>query len=54
MGVKGHLQLGDVSIGGQQMRTELGGPLVSKWDLLFGIAIMAIGALVLIVAGLFA
>jgi hypothetical protein len=36
------------------MSTKLGGPLVSKGDLLFGIGIMAIGAVVLIVAGLFA
>jgi hypothetical protein len=36
------------------MRIELGGPLVSKGDLLFGIAIMVFGAVVLIVAGLFA
>ena len=36
------------------MRTGFGGLVVSKGDLFFGIAIMAIGALVLIVAGLFA
>ncbi len=36
------------------MHTELGGPLVSKGDLFFGISIMAVGAVVLIVAGLFA
>jgi hypothetical protein len=36
------------------MRTELGGPLVGREDLLFGIAITATGAVVLIVLGLFA
>jgi len=40
--------------GGLQMPTELGGPLVSRGDLLFGIAITATAALVLIVVGLFA
>jgi len=35
------------------MGTELGGPLVSRGDLLFGIAITATGAVVLIVLGLF-
>jgi hypothetical protein len=36
------------------MGIELGGPLVSKDDLLFGIVIMTTAAVVLHVAGLFA
>ena len=36
------------------MGNELGGPLVSRDDLLFGIGIMAVAAVALLVAGLFA
>jgi hypothetical protein len=36
------------------MGTELGGPLVSRGDLLFGIAITATGAVLLFMLGLFA
>ena len=35
------------------MGNELGGPLVRRNDLLFGIAIMATAAVVLLLAGLF-
>jgi len=36
------------------MGNELGGPLISKDDLFFGIALTATAAVVLLVAGLFA
>ena len=36
------------------MGNELGGPLVRRNDLLFGIVVMATAAVVLLVAGLFA
>ena len=36
------------------MRTELGGPLVSRGDLLFAIVVMTAAAVLLIVAGIFA
>jgi hypothetical protein len=36
------------------MGNELGGPVVSKDDLFFGIVIMTTAAVVLLVAGLFA
>ena len=44
----------DVNTGDSKMRSELGGPLVSRDDLLFGVAITATAAVVLLVAGLFA
>jgi hypothetical protein len=36
------------------MGKELGGPVVGRGDLLFGIALLATAAIVLLVAGLFA
>lgn len=43
-----------LNTGDSKMSSELGGPLVSRDDLLFGIALMATAAVVLLVAGLFA
>ena len=45
---------GDINSGDSNMGNELGGPLISRDDLFFGIALTATAAVVLLVAGLFA
>ena len=45
---------GGINSGDSKMGNELGGPLISRDDLFFGIALTATAAVVLLVAGLFA